>query len=332
MGSVMTKVEWWTKWIDPFVASLFGAVVVASLLPCQGEVANLLSLITNLGVILLFFMHGAKLSRDAIKAGFMHWRLHIAILAITFAVFPLFGMLITSFPILDPLLLAGMLYMSVLPSTVQSSIAFTSIAGGNVPAAVCAATLSNLLGIFLTPLLVALVMNMPGVETQLSWASVQKITVQLLLPFVIGHLVRPLIGEWVSKRKQMLGRLDRGTILLIVYTAFSAAVVDGLWTQISFRSLAVLVLICACLLTLVGLLCCLVAKWLGFDRADSIVLFFCGSKKSLASGVPIAGTLFPASQIGLMILPIMVFHQIQLIVCAIIARQLGERVKKFTQS
>lgn len=332
MGSVMTKVEWWTKWIDPFVASLFGTVVVASLLPCQGEVANLLSLITNLGVILLFFMHGAKLSRDAIKAGFMHWRLHIATLVITFAVFPLFGMLITSFPILDPLLLAGMLYMSVLPSTVQSSIAFTSIAGGNVPAAVCAATLSNLLGIFLTPLLVALVMNMPGVETQLSWASVQKITVQLLLPFVIGHLARPLIGEWVSKRKQMLGRLDRGTILLIVYTAFSAAVVDGLWTQISFRSLAVLVLICACLLTLVGLLCCLVAKWLGFDRADSIVLFFCGSKKSLASGVPIAGTLFPASQIGLMILPIMVFHQIQLIVCAIIARQLGERVKKFTQS
>lgn len=327
MRGIANTIQSSLKWFDPFVAMLFAVVVLATILPCQGRVADLLSFATNIGVVVLFFMHGAKLSREAVKSGFLHWRLHLTTLLVTFLVFPVLGVLIVKLPILDSTLVAGMLFLAVLPSTVQSSIAFTSIAGGNVPGAVCAATLSNLVGMFLTPAMVALLMNAPGVDLQLSWTSVSKIVMQLLLPFVVGHLSRPWISEWVTKRKSMLGRLDRGTILLIVYTAFSASVVDGLWDRVSMQSLAFLILVCAGLLLAVGLICWGVARWMQFERADSIVLFFCGSKKSLASGVPIAGTLFPEAQIGLIILPIMVFHQIQLVACAIIARRLGEAVE-----
>lgn len=318
--------------IDPFVAALMAIVVVATLLPCSGRGAILFDMMANSGIVLLFFLHGAKLSREAILGGMLNWRLHVSTLVVTFVLFPILGLILIRIPGLDPALAAGLLYLALLPSTVQSSIAFTAIAGGNVSAAVCAATLSNLLGMFLTPVLVAIFMQVPGVRVQVSVDAAKNIALQLLLPFVVGHLLRPRIAAWIGRHKSLVGVVDRSAILLVVYTAFSAAVVAGLWSRVSVVSLFVMLAISIMLLTVVMAACWAIARWLDLDREDSIALFFCGSKKSLASGVPIAGTLFPATQVGLILLPLIIFHQVQLIACAIIARGIEGNWMKQTQS
>lgn len=310
--------------VDPFVASLMIIVVVATLLPCSGKGAVFFDYAADAGIVLLFFLHGAKLSREAIVGGMLNGRLHFSTLAVTFVLFPILGLLLIRIPGLDPALATGLLYLTLLPSTVQSSIAFTSIAGGNVAAAVCAATLSNLLGMFITPALVAIFMSVPGMQAQVSLDSVKNIALQLLLPFVIGHLARPWMAGWIGRHKSFVGRVDRGTILLVVYTAFSAAVVGGLWSRVSVLSLMAVMLISCGLLAIAFAVCWLAARWLGLCREDAIVLLFCGSKKSLATGVPIAGTLFPPAEVGLVILPLMIFHQIQLIACAVIARRMAK--------
>ncbi len=304
--------------LDPYIVALLCTVVLASFLPAQGGFAKTMEIIANAGIVLLFFLHGAKLSREAILAGLGHWRLHLTVLAATFVLFPLLGLGIAALPGLPVVVASGMLFLTLLPSTVQSAIAFTSIARGNVAAAVCSASFSNFLGIFLTPLLVALLMG--ATAGGFSWGAVEKIVLQLLVPFVTGHLLRPLIGAFVARHKQVIGWTDRGSILLVVYTAFSAAVVEGLWQRIPLSVLVLIALLSAVLLALVLGITWAAGRALGFNREDAIVLLFCGSKKSLASGVPMAGVLFPAAQVGVVILPLMLFHQLQLIACAVIAR------------
>jgi sodium/bile acid cotransporter 7 len=310
--------------IDRFSLLLLAIVVVGTLLPCRGSAAHVFAIITAGAIAALFFLHGAKLSRDAIVQGLTNWRLHLLVLAITFGLFPLLGLgtTLAAGSILTPTLASGLLFLTLLPSTVQSSIAFTSIARGNVPAAVCSASASNLLGIGLTPLLVAAVM---GGEARVSGGEVWTIVFQLLVPFVAGHLSRPLTAGFVGRHRAMLSTVDRGSILLVVYTAFSAAVVDGLWTRLPASQLLLVALFCAALLAIIMHSTTWLARRLGFPRADRIAILFCGSKKSLASGVPMAGVLFPAAQVGPIILPLMIFHQLQLLVCAVLAQRFADR-------
>ncbi|MGU3389672.1 bile acid:sodium symporter family protein [Sphingomonas sp. M1A8_2b] len=308
---------------EPFILMLLGTVVLASLLPARGEMAPIVGYAADIGIVLLFFLHGAKLSRDAIWAGLRNWKLHLAVLTVTFVAFPLFGLGLGALPFVDRPLAAGLLFLTLLPSTVQSSIAFTAIARGNVAAAVCSASFSNLLGILVTPALVALLMKTSG-SGGISIDSVESIVLQLLVPFVTGHLLRPWIGAWVTRRKAMLTVVDRGSILLVVYSAFGAAVVEGLWTRLSIGDLILIGLLCAALLAFVLALTFAVARVMKLPREDAIVLQFCGSKKSLASGVPMAGVLFPPAQVGVILLPVMLFHQLQLIACAVIARRYAE--------
>jgi sodium/bile acid cotransporter 7 len=308
---------------EPFILMLLGTVVLASLLPARGEMATIVGYAADIGIVLLFFLHGAKLSRDAIWAGLRNWKLHLAVLAITFVAFPLFGLGLTALPFVTGPLAAGLLFLTLLPSTVQSSIAFTAIARGNVAAAVCSASFSNLLGILVTPALVALLMNTSG-SGGISIESIEAIVLQLLVPFVAGHLLRPWIGAWVTRNKSLLTVVDRGSILLVVYSAFGAAVVEGLWTKLSIGDLILIGLLCAALLAFVLALTFAVARLMKLPREDAIVLQFCGSKKSLASGVPMAGVLFPPAQVGVILLPVMLFHQLQLIACAVIARRYAE--------
>lgn len=309
--------------LDPFLLLLLATVALASLLPARGEGARIAGIVADAGIVLLFFLHGAKLSREAIWSGAKAWKLHLATLGTTFVAFPLLGLLVGRFGFVPQDMRAGLLFLALLPSTVQSSIAFTAIARGNVAAAVVSASFSNLLGIFLTPLLVALLMQRGGSGSLISLSSVEGIVLQLLLPFVVGHLLRPWIGGFVTRHKMMLGRVDRGSILLVVYAAFSAAVVEGLWSRVSSEELLVLAGLCIAMLVVILLFTLMLGRMLGLSREDAIVLQFCGSKKSLASGVPIAGVLFPAAAVGPILLPIMVFHQIQLMACAMLARRYG---------
>ena len=308
---------------EPFILMLLGTVVLASLVPARGEIATIVGYAADIGIVLLFFLHGAKLSRDAILTGLRNWKLHLAVLAVTFVAFPLFGLGLSALPFVTGPLAAGLLFLTLLPSTVQSSIAFTAIARGNVAAAVCSASFSNLLGILVTPALVALLMRTAG-SAGISVEGVEKIVVQLLVPFVAGHLLRPWIGAWVTRRKAMLTIVDRGSILLVVYSAFGAAVVEGLWSRLSLGDLILIGLLCVALLAFVLALTFAVARLMKLPREDAIVLQFCGSKKSLASGVPMAGVLFPPAQVGVILLPLMLFHQLQLVACAVIARRYAE--------
>jgi sodium/bile acid cotransporter 7 len=305
---------------------LISVVVVASVLPARGQFAVSMSWITNAAITLLFFLHGAKLSTKAVIAGLSHWRLHGLVFACTFVLFPLLGLALK--PLLAPLigteLYVGMLYLCALPATVQSAIAFTSMARGNIPAAICSAATSSLLGIFLTPLLVMLLIG--GSPHGHSFGdAVGKIMVQLLLPFVAGQVARRWIGSWVDRNKAWLKYVDQSSVFLVIYTAFSHAVVEGIWSTLPLMQIVSLILACALLLAVVLGLTHFLAKRFGFNTEDRITILFAGSKKSLATGVPMAQVLFAGSAIGPVLLPLMLFHQIQLMVCAVLAKRFAAR-------
>ncbi|WP_093140443.1 bile acid:sodium symporter family protein [Pseudoxanthomonas sp. GM95] len=308
--------------IDPFTLTLLGTVLLASLLPVHGTAAEWMDDFTDFAIAALFFLHGARLSREAVMAGLLHWRLHLTILACTFVLFPLLGLVMHPLAthLVTPGLALGLLFLCALPSTVQSSIAFTSMAGGNVPAAVVSASASSLLGVFLTPVILALVVGSQGAMAN-PLDAMFKILLQLLVPFVAGHLLRPWIGGWVARRRAVLRYTDQSTILLVVYTAFSAAVREGLWRDTPVLSLLAVVVLCMVLLAVAMVLITFLARRLGFARADEISIVFCGSKKSLATGVPMAKVMFAGGSLGAIVLPLMLYHQIQLIVCAVVAQR-----------
>jgi len=316
---------------DWYLILILGAAALASVMPARGEAAVWLGWLTKIAIAVVFFLHGARLSREAVIRGLTHWRLHLLILAATFALFPVLTMGITLLPawVSPPELAAGIILLGCLPSTIQSSIAFVGIARGNVPAAVAAASASNLLGVFLTPLLAGLLMHAQGA---INPGSFWAIVLQLLVPFVAGQLLRPWIGAFVARHAKTLSKLDRGTIVLIVYVAFSGAVVEGVWNRLGALDLVRLLVICLVLLAAVLGLTALTARALGFDKADEIAIVFCGSKKSLASGAPIAAALLTPAVAGVAMIPLMIFHQIQLMACAALAQRYAQRPDIETQS
>jgi solute carrier family 10 (sodium/bile acid cotransporter), member 7 len=316
---------------DWYLVLIILIAVVASVLPAQGEVAVWFGWVTKAAIAVVFFLHGSRLSREAVVRGLVHWRLHLLVLACTFGLFPLLALGVIALPawITPPELAAGLIYLGCLPSTIQSSIAFVSVARGDVPAAVASASASNLLGVFLTPLLVGVLLHAQGgVSASSFWA----IVLQLLVPFVAGQLLRPWIGEWVKAHNGVLSKLDRGSILLVVYTAFSGAVVAGVWSMLSALDLARLLVICVVMLGVVLALTAFAARALGFSKEDEIAIVFCGSKKSLASGAPMAAAIFAPAVAGVALIPLMIFHQIQLMACAAIAQRYAQRPDTGAQS
>ncbi|MFE7270434.1 bile acid:sodium symporter family protein [Streptomyces sp. NPDC057623] len=306
--------------IDPYVLLLLGTVGLAALLPARGTASDVASGASTAAIAFLFFLYGARLSTREAMDGLKHWRLHVTVLACTFVAFPLLGLAARG---LVPVLLThplyqGLLFLTLVPSTIQSSIAFTSMARGNVPAAICAGSFSSLVGIVITPLLAAAVLG--GGAGGFSADSVVKIVLQLLVPFVAGQLLRRWIGGFVARHKKVLGLVDRGSILLVVYTAFSAGMVQGIWHQVSPARLAGLLAVEVVLLAVMLALTWYGAKALRFNREDRIAIQFAGSKKSLAAGLPMASVLFGAHA-SLAVLPLMLFHQMQLMVCAVIAKR-----------
>ncbi|WP_328333601.1 MULTISPECIES: bile acid:sodium symporter family protein [unclassified Streptomyces] len=306
--------------IDPYILALIGTVAVAALLPARGTAADVAGGASTGAVALLFFLYGARLSTAEAVEGLKHWRLHLTVLACTFVAFPLLGLAAKGLVpfVLTPQLYNGLLFLCLVPSTIQSSIAFTSIARGNVPAAICAGSFSSLAGIVVTPVLAALVLGNSG--GGFSTDSLLKIVLQLLVPFVAGQLLRRWVGGFLVRHKKVLGYVDRGSILLVVYAAFSEGMVRGVWHQVSFVRLLGLLAAEAVLLALMLALSWYGAKRLGFARGDRIAIQFAGSKKSLAAGLPMASVLFGA-QASLAVLPLMLFHQMQLMVCAVIAKR-----------
>ena len=315
--------------VDWFLIAMVAAVLVASLWPQWGRSDGPLHLgkVTDVGVFLLFFLHGMGLSTEHLRQGAARWRLHALVQACTYVVFPLWwavlALLLGRWVPHD--LLMGFFFLAVLPSTVSSSVAMTALARGHVAAAVLNATLSTLLGVFLTPLLVSLVMGAQGQALDVG-DTMLKVSVMLLLPFVAGHLLRPVLGGLFARIKPVTTGFDRAVIVLLVWSAFSDSVADGLWSRHGLGLLA----------QAMGGAVLFLAPMLWFTRRmarlmklrveDEIVAVFCGSKKTMASGMPMAKLLFGGqAAMGVLILPIMLYHQLQLFVCAVMARRYADR-------
>ncbi|MXM67977.1 bile acid:sodium symporter [Streptomyces sp. HUCO-GS316] len=312
----------WPSWmpVDPYIVLLLGTVGLAALLPASGTGADVASGASKAAIAFLFFLYGARLSTREALDGLKHWRLHTVVLACTFVVFPLLGLAARGLvpALLTQPLYQGLLFLTLVPSTIQSSIAFTSIARGNVSAAICAGSFSSLVGIVLTPLLAAALLgrDVGGFSAD----SLVGIVLQLLVPFLAGQVLRPWIGGFITRHRKSLGLVDRGSILLVVYTAFSEGMVQGIWHRVSPLRLAGLMAVEAVLLAVMLALTWYGSKALRFSRQDRIAIQFAGSKKSLAAGLPMASVLFGAHA-SLAVLPLMLFHQMQLMVCAVIAKR-----------
>ncbi len=317
---------------DTFTVLLLGAIVLASFLPATGAAGNLLASAGTVAVALLFFFHGAALSREQIVAGASHWRLHILITALTFVFFPLVVLPINGISSFAPSWMPadlglGFLYLGVLPSAVSSSIAYTAMARGNVPAAICSAAASNVFGMMLTPFLLLLLVSSAGSGDFAVGEALKDIVLQLLLPFAVGHAMRPLLGGYLARNEGLMARYDKCVIWLIVYSAFSHSVESGLWQNLPLKAIVLTILLCIGLLALFMFFARFLVRRFGFSLEDEAAVVFCGSKKSLASGLPMAKVLFSGHPgFGMIVLPIMCYNQVQVILGAILAQKYREQI------
>ncbi len=311
--------------LDRFLILLITTVALAAVLPARGAGVVVVDRVVVAAVAALFFLYGARLAPEAIWSGLSHWRLQALVFGSTYILFPVIG-IVVSLLVHDHLpkdVVTGLLFLCLLPSTVQSSIAFTSIARGNVPAALCSASLSNMAGVILTPILVSQLL--PAATGGVSLSALEDIAMQILLPFVLGQAVRPWLAGWLKRHPVLTAVVDRGSVLVVVYAAFSAGMVAGIWGQMSIEGLLVILAICLAILAVVILATTIASRLLSFSVEDEIAIVFCGSKKSMAGGIPMATILFPGHAVGLIVLPLMLFHQAQLFVCATLARRYARR-------
>ncbi|MFT4077134.1 MAG: bile acid:sodium symporter family protein [Asticcacaulis sp.] len=310
--------------IDGFLTGMVIAILLAALFPGPGAQGGWLhpELLTKLGIALIFFLNGAMLSFKALKDGVMRWRLHLIIQGATFVLFPVIGLVFLALAghWISPDLQLGFFYLCALPSTVSSSVAMTSAARGNVPVAVFNATISSLIGIVVTPLWMSLLLKTSGHHLDVTGVFIDLFK-WMVLPMIIGQLLRRWIGDWLHRHKKLAQMADRGTILLLVYTSFCDSFALNIWG--TTRPLIMLMVIAATLILFFGVLLLL---WKLCDRGGIAPTFrsavvFCGTKKSLATGVPMASLIFVghASGLGLILLPIMIYHPLQLLICTPLA-------------
>ena len=318
---------------DWFLFGMISAVILATLFPDFGRRGGTMraDVASNVGIFLVFLFHGIGLSTESMKKGLANWRLHLMVQTMTYVAFPvlwlginaLFGRFVPEY------LMLGFLYLCALPSTISSSVAMTAIGKGNVPGAIFNATLSSLLGIFLTPLIISLALQTSGGQGLSLVDAMINIAVLLLLPFVLGQALRPVIGKWFSRYKKYINNFDKGVILMLVYASFCDSVKGGLWTNYGLGTIALTMFGAAVILFIVLGVSTFTARRLGFSKEDEVAAVFCGSKKTLASGVPMAKLLFGAHPgLGVIVLPIMFYHQIQLFTCSILAERYARRTQE----
>jgi sodium/bile acid cotransporter 7 len=315
--------------LDWFLLGMILATLLAWMFPGPGAAGGWLhpELLTKAGVALIFFLHGVALSFAALKAGALNWRLHLLVQSSTFVLFPLLGF--ATMWVLGGVVPAGLtlgfFYLCALPSTVSSSVALTGAAKGNVAGAVFNATLSSLLGVVLTPLWVGAVLRTSGQPVALGPVILDLLR-WLVLPLALGQLARPWLAAWAVRHKPKINIADRATILVLVYTSFCDSFRQGVWSGNGLSNLLLVVFASGVIFAVAMVATGWAARALGFSREDRIAAMFCGSKKTLASGVPMAKLIFGAHPaIGLILLPIMVYHPLQLLVCGVLAERWAKR-------
>ena len=315
--------------IDGFLFAIIAMVILASLFPGPGVAKEPIPLeeIANYGVSVIFLFYGLRLSPEKMKAGLANWKMHLVIQLTTFVLFPLLILLIK--PLFGegiyPLWL-GVFFLAALPSTVSSSVVMVSIAKGNMPAAIFNASLSSMLGIFITPLWTGLFISgdTGGFDTS---AIVLKLCLQVLLPVIIGLLLHRYLGSFAERHKKTLKLFDQSVILLIIYTSFCKSFAEHLFDGLGLTRILLLAAGMMGLFLLVFITMNALSRLLHFSREDRVTVVFCGSKKSLVHGTVMSKVLFPDSTIsGMIILPLMLYHALQLIAASIIAQKMGREM------
>jgi sodium/bile acid cotransporter 7 len=307
---------------------MVGAVVLASLAPGLGRSGGPLhaDAATDLGIVAVFFLHGVGLSPERLRAGAARWRVHTFVQASTFVVFPLLGLALRALagPFLPPDLTIGLLFLCALPSTITSSVAMTAVARGNVVVALFNATLSSLIGVVVTPLLVGAMLGASG-DLPLA-AAMLKVTKLLVAPVVVGLLAHRRLGHVLAAHRSATTVFDRLVVLFIVWVAFCDSVTAGLWTRFGAATIALAAAGAALLLAVVLSLTRRAARLLRFEVEDEIAAVFCGSVKALAVGIPMSRALFGGHPgLGVIVLPIMFYHQLQLFTCSVLAERYARR-------
>ena len=310
--------------IDPMVRLILAALLAASLLPATGALREGVQALSNAAVFVLFLLYGLKLARAEVRAGLGNARLLVPLALWVFGAMTATGWALWQGldQLLPPALALGFLYLGVLPSTVQSATAYSSLAGGNVASSVIAAALLNLMAVFVSAPLFSLLAG--GAAGGLAGATLAKVMGLMLLPFVLGQVMQQRLGKWVKTNKAATTFLERGTIALAVYTAFSGAVSEGVWQRVGLADWALLAGACMIMLAIGYGGTWLLGKALGLDRGDRIAMLFAGAQKSIAMGAPLAMVMFPPALAGVLLLPLMAYHLAQMIVAAPIAGQLAK--------
>lgn len=314
------KKEW-------FLVGMVGAIVLAMLAPKLGQNQGYLHLetVTHIGIAVIFFLHGIGLSPEKIRSGVSNWRLHLVIQVTTFGIYPLIWVITHQgfYALLPTSLAIGFCYLLVLPSTISSSVAMTAIGKGNVPGAIFNASLSSVLGVILTPLLMGLLTS----EAHISGAhglsdTITTVAQLLLLPMLIGQLCRPILASTLQRYRAITGKIDKWVIILIVLNAFSNSVADHIWQDFSWTLLISSIVICCVILIMICQMLQHGSRRLKFNHEDEVAAVFCGTKKTLAAGIPMAQVIFGSTpDLGMILLPIMLYHPIQLFYCALLANR-----------
>ena len=309
--------------IDPLARLLVVAILLASLLPVTGGGRDVAQAIANAAVFLLFLLNGLRLPRAEVLRGIGNVRFLLPLVAWCFGAMALagWGLSLALADWLPPLVALGFLYLGTLPSTVQSATAYSSLAGGNIACSVVAAALLNILGVFVTAPLFSL---MAGSEAAaLDLAALEKVALILLLPFVIGQVAQNHFGHLVREHRVLATWMDRAAIGIAVYVAFSGAVEEGLWQRVALSEWGVLLAGVTVLMAFAFGGAWLLGGMLRLERGDRIALLFSGAQKSIAMGAPLATVLFGAGTAGLVLLPVLVYHLLQLVLSAPLAARLN---------
>lgn len=314
---------------DWFLKGMLIAVALAFLWPSPGAKGGFLhpELLNKIGIALVFYLNGLGLSLTSLKDGAVRWRVHLLIQVSTFLIFPILGWMLlkASGGWMSADLQTGFFYLCALPSTVSSSVALTVAARGNVPVAVFNATLSSLIGVVLTPFWMAWILGSSGTEFEV-WPVIVDLLIWLVLPLVLGQLSRPMLGTWASHNKLRIQIVDRLTILTLVYTSFADTVKEGVWSNYGPVILLETIVGSTLLFAIVLALTRLLGRLLKLPIEDRIAAVFCGSKKTLASGVPMAHLIFGANPaLGLILMPIMIYHPLQLAIGGVLAQRWAGR-------
>lgn len=308
--------------IDPMVRLITAAIVMATILPSSGRAHDAAQWISNGAVFLLFLLYGLRLSRREVLAGLGNRRLLFPLVCFVFGVMTLGGWAFwhAAGLFLPPLLAIGFLYLGVLPSTVQSATAYSSLAGGNVASSVVAAALINILGVFVSAPLFALIAG--SAAAPFHGDQLIKVATMLLLPFAAGQVLQGFVRGWVMEHRQLITRMDRASIAIAVYVAFSGAVAQGVWTKVDPVGWLGVLAGSGLLMAMGYGGAWLLGGLLRLEHGDRISMLFAGAQKSVAMGAPLATVIFPAGDAGIVILPLIVYHLVQMMVAAPIASRL----------